>query len=221
MTSSFELNATARTETGTGMARRLRKDNKVPAVLYGGASEAKLLELEHHKLARFLEDEAVYSHILDLKIDGKSEKVILKGIQRHPSKEQIMHMDLLRVSKNEKLRVHVPLHFINEELSPGVKEGGIVMHNMVEIEVSCLPADLPEFLEADLSGLEMDASIHLSDIKVPDGAEIVELTHGEDHNLPVAVIKMARAQVEETAIESSASEDSGEPSSEDSGEKSE
>jgi len=197
MTSIFEFNATMRTENGTGDARRLRKAGKVPAVLYGGAGEPQSLTLEHHKVAHSLADEAVYSHILQLNIDGKVEDVILKAVQRHPSKPFITHLDMLRVNKNEKLRVHVPLHFMNEDSCPGVKQGGVAMHDMVEVEVSCLPADLPEFIEVDLSAIELGGSVHLTDLKVPAGVEIVELTHGEDHDLPVMTVKATRVAAED------------------------
>lgn len=200
MTSIFEFNATVRTENGTGDARRLRKTGKVPAVLYGGGGEPQMLTLEHHKVARSLGDEAVYSHILQLNVDGKVEDVILKAVQRHPSKPFIMHLDMLRVNKNEKLRVHVPLHFMNEDTCPGVKEGGVAMHDMVEVEVSCLPADLPEFIEVDLSAIELGGSVHLTDLKVPAGVEIVELMHGEDHDLPVMTVKATRVAVEEDEV---------------------
>ncbi|RLA18604.1 MAG: 50S ribosomal protein L25 [Gammaproteobacteria bacterium] len=196
MTSIFEFNATVRSENGTGDARRLRKAGKIPAVLYGGSGEAEMLTLEHHKVARSLEDEAVYSHILKLNIDGKVEDVILKAIQRHPSKPVIMHMDMLRVNKNEKIRVHVPLHFMDEENCPGVKQGGIAMHDMVEVAVSCLPADLPEYIEVDISAVELGGSIHLTDLKLPAGVDIIELMHGEDHDLPVMTVKAPRAVVE-------------------------
>jgi large subunit ribosomal protein L25 len=201
MTSIFEFNATVRAEQGTGSARRLRKAGKVPAVLYGGAGEPVMLALEHHKVSRSLEDEAVYSHILKLDIDGKAEDVILKAVQRHPSKPLIMHVDLLRVSKNEKIRVHVPLHFIDEESCPGVKAGGIAMHDMVEVEVSCLPGDLPEFIEVNLSAVELGGSVHLTDLNIPEGIEIVELTHGEDHDLPVMTVKASKAAVSEEVEE--------------------
>jgi large subunit ribosomal protein L25 len=200
MTSIFEFNATVRTEKGTGDARRLRKAGKVPAVLYGGGGEPQMLTLEHHKVVRSLEDEAVYSHILQLNIDGKAEDVILKAIQRHPSKPFITHLDMLRVNKNEKLRVHVPLHFMNEEGCPGVKQGGVAMRDMVEVEVSCLPADLPEFIEVDLSAIELGGSVHLTDLKLPAGVEIVELMHGEDHDLPVMTVKAMRVATEEGEV---------------------
>ncbi len=201
MTSIFEFSATVRAEQGTGDARRLRKQGKVPAVLYGGASEPVMLSLEHHKVLRSLEDEAVYAHILKLDIDGKVEDVILKAIQRHPSKPQIMHIDMLRVNKNEKIRVHVPLHFLDEENCPGVKSGGIAMHDMVEVEISCLPGDLPEYIEVDISTVELGGSVHLTDLKLSKGVEIVELTHGEDHDLPVMTVKASKAAVSEEVEE--------------------
>lgn len=207
MTSIFEFNATVRSEEGTGAARRLRKAGKVPAVLYGGRGEVEKLTLEHNKVVRSMEDEAVFSHILKLNVDGKVEDVILKDVQRHPSKAQILHLDLLRVSKDEKIRVHVPLHFLNEENSPGVKQGGVAMHDMVEVEVSCLPGDLPEFIEIDLAEAELGSSVHLSDLVVPEGVQIVELLHGEDHDLSVVTIKATRGSAADDEQDESETEE--------------
>lgn len=188
MASSFEFDAELRTGSGKGDARRTRHAGKVPAVIYGGNAEPVKICLSHNAVQKALQNEAVYSHILTIKIGGRSEKAILKALQRHPARPVIMHMDFLRTSETSTIKVHVPLHFINEEISVGVKKGGMVSHSMVEVEVSCLPKDLPEFIEIDLAEVDVGESIHLSNIKLPSGVEILALQHGPDHDLPVAAI---------------------------------
>jgi len=196
---NFVLEAEIRNDMGKGASRRLRREGKVPAVMYGGSKEPVSLALEQLSLLHKMENEAFFSHILTVNVGGTQENAIIKDLQRHPFKPVLLHMDLQRVNMSEKIRVHVPLHFINEETSPGVREGGLVTHNMTETEVSCLPKDLPEFLEVDLSGLTLDGIVHLSDIKLPAGVEIVELTHGEGHDQPIASIHMPRAAKEGSA----------------------
>jgi large subunit ribosomal protein L25 len=170
----------------------LRVAGKIPAVLYGGGEAPVGLVLDHNKVVKSLENEAVYSHIITLNIGGKEERAILKDLQRHPSRPIIMHMDFQRVSAAEKIRVHVPLHFVNQETSVGVKKGGVVTHNMVDVEIVCLPDRLPEFLEVDLAQVDVGQSVHLSDLKVPEGVDLVALLHGPEHDLPVAVIQSGR-----------------------------
>jgi large subunit ribosomal protein L25 len=160
-----------------------------------------MLVLEHNKVLKSLSHEAVFSHVLDVKIDGKAQKAILKAVQRHPSKPRVLHIDFQRISQTEKLRVNVPLHFINEESAAGVKEGGIVTHNMVDIEVSCLPKHLPEFIEIDLIDLELGASIHLTEIELPEGVESTILTQTGDHDLPVVAIVAKRVAEEEIEVD--------------------
>ena len=201
---SYVLEAEARNDLGKGASRRLRRLGKVPAVLYGTGKEPTALSLEHTDLLHKLENEAFFSHILTVKLGGREESAIIKDLQRHPSKPIVMHMDLQRVSASEKIRVHVPLHFINAEQCPGVKEGGLVTHNLTEVEVSCYPKDLPEFIEADLAAMELDSIYHLTDIKLPAGVELVELLHGEDHDQPVASIHLPRAAKEEAEEEAPA-----------------
>ena len=198
-TETFELEAELRSDKGKGASRRLRREGKVPAVMYGAHKEPTMLSLDHNEMLHHLENEAFYSHILTVKIGGNTEQAILKDLQRHPSRAQLWHVDLQRVSANEKIRVHVPLHFINEETCPGVKAGGMVTHNVTEMEIQCLPKNLPEFIEADLAKLEMDAILHMSDIKLPAGVEIVELSHGAGHDQAVASIHMPRGAKEEAA----------------------
>ena len=204
----FILRAEVRTDLGKGASRRLRHENKVPAIIYGAGKEPMGITLDHDKLAHNLENEAFYSHILTIDVAGKKEKAVLKDLQRHPAKPVLLHADFLRVSESEKLKMHVPLHFINEDQAPGAKIGGVVTHNLTEVEVLCLPKDLPEYLEVDLTGVEMEQILHLTDIKLPKGVELVELTHGEGHNQAVAAIHKTRASkdAEEAAGEEGASE---------------
>ncbi len=201
MSSVFEFLAESRSESGKSGSKALRREGKVPAVIYGGQAEPVMMILDHNDVIKHLEHEAVYSHILDITVDGKTEKAILKDVQRHPGKPQIVHMDFMRISETEKIRVHVPVHCVGEEVSVGVKKGGVVTHNLVDIEVSCLPSALPEFLEADLTGVDVGESVHLSDIVLPDGVEVVALIHGEEHDLPVASIAAAKVHVEEEVEE--------------------
>ena len=178
MSVDFTLNAEVRDEKqlGKGASRRLRRSGRVPAVIYGGGEEAVSVTFDHDALIHSLEQEAFYSHILTVDVAGKSQRAILRDLQRHPYKSSVLHMDLLRVREDTAINVHVPLHFLNEDTCPGVKlEGGAISHNIVEVEVSCLPKDLPEFIEVDTSDLKLNDSIHLSGINVPDGVTIVEL----------------------------------------------
>ncbi len=192
----FNITAEVRSDLGKGASRRLRHKGKVPAVIYGGESDPVSLTLDHDNLFHHLENEAFYSHILNIDVAGSKEKAVLKDLQRHPSKPIIMHADFMRVSEKEKLKMSVPLHFINEEQAPGVKKGGLVTHNITEVEVQCLPKDLPEYLEVDLSGLDMEQILHLTDIILPAGVELIELLHGVDHNQPIAAIHKTRASKE-------------------------
>lgn len=192
MVGSFEFDAELRTKTGKGDARRTRRQGKVPAILYGGGADPVQLNLNHNQVVKRLANDAVYSHILTLKVDGREEKAILKALERHPSRPVIMHMDFQRVSSTAKLRVHVPLHFINQETSVGVKKGGVVTHALVEVEVDCLPQNLPDYIEVDLAALDLGESVHLSDLKVPEGVEIHALMQGADHDLLVAAIQATR-----------------------------
>jgi large subunit ribosomal protein L25 len=176
MKTSFELVAEFRETQGKGASRRLRHDGKVPAILYGGHAAARTLTLSHQKLLIMLDNERFYSTILNLKVGDQSQAAILKDVQRHPFKNAIVHIDFQRVEENEKIRISIPLHFTGAAVSPGVKsQGGIVSHMRNEAEVSCLPKDLPEFIEVDISGLSLNESIHLSQLKIPPGVVLVEL----------------------------------------------
>ncbi|MGZ5030706.1 MAG: 50S ribosomal protein L25/general stress protein Ctc, partial [Methylobacter sp.] len=193
MSNVFEFVAESRGQSGKSAAKRARRKGNVPAVIYGGHGEPQMLVLSHNEVIKHLAHEAVYSHVLDIKVDGKTEKAILKGVQRHPAKFQVLHLDFQRVTMSEALKVHVPLHFINEQTSIGGKKGGIVAHAMVDVEVSCLPAALPDYIEVDLSGLDIGESLHLSDIVLPAGVEIVALAQGPEHDHPVASMMASKA----------------------------
>jgi len=198
MSTDYVINAELRTDTGKGAARRMRHADNVPAIIYGAGAEPVMLTFTHKEIAHQLENEAFYSHILTVNIDGKENKAVLKALQRHPSKARILHLDLLRVSETEKLTMQVPLHFIGEEVAPGVKDdGGLISHNMSIVEIRCMAKDLPEYLEVDMSTVNINETVHLSDIKLPGGVEIVALTHGADHDLPIANIHMAKGVIEE------------------------
>jgi len=214
MSISFELAASIRKDLGKGATRRLRKQDMVPAVVYGAGEDPVSITLSHNQLLHGTENEAFFSHILSIDIEGKEEKVIIKALQRHPAKPILMHADFLRVSMKEALKVHVPIHFIGEDIAPGAKAGGVVTHDMVDVEISCLPKDLPEFIEVDVSGLEIGESLHLSDLKLAEGLEIVALVQGEDHDLQVVAIQANRAAVAEDdevdAEDQASEEESGE-----------
>ena len=189
----FTLNAQARTDLGKGASRRLRRlAAQIPAVVYGGDKEAQSLTIVAKEIAKLFENEAAYSHVIELNIDGKKENVVVKAMQRHPAKQFIMHADFVRVVAGQKLTAKVPVHFINEEAP--VKKGGEISHVVNEIEVSCEAKDLPEFIEVDLANAAVGAIIHLSDLKAPKGVEFVALAHGND--LTVANVHAPRVAPE-------------------------
>ena len=201
MSVSFEFEVQPREASGKAAARRLRsKEDRVPAILYGAGKEPMPLSLSHNKVNRALDNEAVYSHILTLNIAGKeSEKVVLKALMRHPTKPRITHMDFLRINTKEKLTMRVPLHFLNEAKAPGLKDGGVLSKLIAHLEISCLPLDLPEHIDIDISGLNIGDSIHISQIALP---EKVAHAHAidEDHDQVVVSIHEPRAEEpEETA----------------------
>ena len=200
--STIMLEAETRTDMGKGASRRLRRlENKVPAVVYGGDKEPKSIHLLHNKVVKALETESIYSSVFDLHIDGKSERVILKDLQRHPYKPIILHMDLQRVSAKDVLVRMVPLHFINEEEAPGVNDGGMVNHTMNQVEVRCQAQHLPEFIEVDLGSMAIDDVLHLSDLKMPKGVKLaIDPTEG-DHDHPVVSIHVPRVNLAEEAEE--------------------
>ncbi len=210
MSTSFELAATIREDLGKGATRRLRKQDMVPAVIYGAGADPVSITLTHNQLLHSTENEAFFSHILSINIEGKKESVIIKALQRHPAKPILMHADFLRVNLKEKLKVHVPIHFIGEDDSPGVNQGGVVTHDLVDVEVECLPKDLPEFVTVDVSALEIGESLHLSDIKLPKGMILVALTQGENNDLQVAAVQANRAAQADSDESEGEEEESGE-----------
>lgn len=191
MKTAFELVAEFRDAQGKGASRRLRHANKVPAILYGGHRDPRALSLDHTKLLLLLDNERFYSTIINLKVGELNQAAILKDVQRHPAKNAVVHIDLQRVLDDEKIRITIPLHFKGEAGSPGVKKGGVVSHLRNEVEITCLPKDLPEFVEVDLSAVDLNQMLYLADLKVPAGVEIPELTHGR--NAPIVSIHHARA----------------------------
>ncbi|WP_299771250.1 50S ribosomal protein L25/general stress protein Ctc [uncultured Pseudoteredinibacter sp.] len=203
MSEDFKLNAQARDVQGKGASRRLRRlENKVPAIVYGGKKKPANITVAHNELIKHLENEAFYSHIIELDIDGKTENVILKDLQRHPAKALVMHADFLRVSKTKKFKTTVPLHFINEDICEAVKlQGCTVAHSMTELEITCLPANLPEFIEVDFANAEAGTVIHISDLTLPKGVESVALNHGADHDLTVAIVNKPKGAAAEESEE--------------------
>ncbi|MGI1680114.1 MAG: 50S ribosomal protein L25/general stress protein Ctc [Cellvibrionaceae bacterium] len=214
MSDAFTLIAQPRENVGKGASRRLRRENSlVPAIIYGGKKKPENISLLHKDFVKQLENEAFYSHIITIKQGDSSQDVILKDLQRHPAKPLIIHADFMRVSKTKKLQTKVPLHFLNEEKCTGVKvQGGVVSHSISELDISCLPGDLPEYIEVDLMDVEIGQTVHISDLKLPKGVESVELSHGEDHDLPVASINKPKAIKEES--NDTTSEDAAEGESE-------
>ncbi|MDG1249621.1 MAG: 50S ribosomal protein L25/general stress protein Ctc [Gammaproteobacteria bacterium] len=212
MSSSFLINAEMREDLGKGASRRLRHAGKVPAIIYGFGGEPVSITLEHSKIIHNLEEETFYSQILEVSLDGKIEKVVLRDLQRHPAKPVIMHMDFQRVNENEAMHVHIPLHFIGEDICPGVKlESGAVSHQTTEVEISCLPKDLIEFIEVDVSALNVGDSIHLTDLKLPEGVSLVALSHGEGHDQTVVTVHVTKTvEVEEGAPEAPSNDVEGE-----------
>lgn len=210
MTTNFEVIAEKREAKGTGASRRLRHAGKIPGIIYGGGKEPAMVTFEHDPMYHLLENEASHSSILDVKTDGASEKAILRDVHYHPYKQLILHVDLQRVSETERIHMSVPLHFSGEETAPGVKlQGGIVSHLMTEIDITCLASNLPEYLVADVSNLNLGDSVHLSDLQLPEGVEITSLTHGGD-DLAVVTIVAVRGSVEEEAAAEGGGEEAAE-----------
>ena len=216
MSTNFTINAKSREDTGKGASRRLRRlTGEVPAIIYGGKKDAEKISILHKDITKALENDAVYSSIISLSIDGKAEDTIIKDIQRHPAKQIILHMDFLRVSKTTKLQTRVPLNFINEDTCVGVKlGGGLIAHTMTDIEVSCLPKDLPESIDVDMAEVDVGQIVHLSDLTLPEGVESVSLSQGADYDLTVATVNKQKAVEIDKPSESESTEDTSAESSE-------
>ena len=209
MSTNFVINARSREDTGKGASRRLRRQSgEVPAIIYGGKKHAEKISILHKDITKALENEAVYSSIISLSVDGKAEDTIIKDIQRHPAKQVILHLDFLRVSKTTKLQTRVPLNFLNEDICVGVKMGGgLIAHTMTDIEVSCLPKDLPESIDVDMEQIDIGQIVHLSDIKMPSGVESVSLSQGAEYDLTVATVNKQKAADIEEALDSDEADD--------------
>lgn len=209
----FELDVTVRTDTGKGASRRLRRlHNAVPAVLYGADKEPVPLTIDHDAILHATENEAFFSHIITLNVGKKKERAVIKDLQRHPARPVILHADFLRVSEGSAIQVRVPLHFINEEKCVGVKTGGgRILKSMTEIEVTCLPKDLPEYIEVDMLEVELGHTVHLSDIGLPEGVSSVALSHGKESDHSVATVQPPRGGADEAGedIDVEAAEDAG------------
>ncbi len=200
MIKTHEIKAQSRKDEGKGASRRLRRASFVPAIVYGAGQDPQSIQIEHNTILLAAKHEWFFSSVLDLNIDGKVQKVLVRDWQKHPFKQLMMHMDFLRINENETVRVSVPLHFLNQEKSPAAKASGVVVsHNLTEVEVSCLPKDLPEFIELDLGGLEAGDIIHLSQLVLPANVEIPELALGESHDIAVVTALTVKEEVDEPA----------------------
>ena len=195
MSDNIQLNAEPRVDSGKGASRRLRRTGLVPAIVYGGDGDPQSISLIHNEFSHELESEAIYTQLIDLKIGEQSEEVILRDLQRHPFKKRVLHADFFRIDKKKPINVIVPIHAVNTEECVGVKlDGGMLTQVATEIEVICLPKNLPEYLEVDVIELHLGETIHLSELKVPEGVEIVALTYGEDHDSGVISVVKIRAE---------------------------
>ncbi|MES2624946.1 MAG: 50S ribosomal protein L25/general stress protein Ctc [Pseudomonadota bacterium] len=200
----YVIEASARANVGKGASRRLRHANEFPAIIYGGTKEPANISLKHHQFLHLLENESFFASIITMNVDGVAEDVVIKALQRHPAKPRIMHADFQRVDANKALHVKIPLHFINEATSVGFKAGGLVSHLMTELEIACLPRFLPEYIEVDISKLDLGDSLHISDLQLPEGVSSVSLTHGESGDLAVVAITAPKKAEEPTPAEAAA-----------------
>ena len=202
MSKDFDLIAEIREDQGKGASRRLRRNGKVPAIIYGAGRPPRKLAFDHNRVIQQLENESFYSSILNIKVGEKSQAAIVKDIQRHPAKRVIVHMDFQRIVADEKIKMNVPIHYLNAEDAVGVKqEGGSVMQLVNDVEVTCLPKDLPEYFEVDIENLGLNEMLHLSDIKVPEGVEIPELAQDSEHDPAIVSIQHIKVEVIEEEVE--------------------
>jgi len=201
MATTHEIPAESRSVEGKGASRRLRHSGKVPAIVYGSNEPPASIQLDHNTVWLASHNEWFYSAILDLALDGKKQKVLLSDLQRHPFKPQLLHLDFQRVDENKAIRIRVPLHFLNQEKSPAGKTSGVLIsHALTDIEISCLPKDLPEFLEVDLGELSIGDIVHISDLKLPNGVEIPELRLGKEHDAAVVTAQELKQEVEAAPV---------------------
>ncbi len=214
MSKGFELIAEFREDSGKGSSRRLRREGKVPAIIYGGGKPPRSLCFDANDLGHKMEQEAFFSSVITVQVGDKNQDAILKDVQMHPAKRQVLHFDLQRIIATEKIRMSVPIHFLNEETAIGVKQGGgTISHLMSEVEITCLPKNLPEYIELDIAELELDAMLHLSDLKLPEGVEIPELAQGPEHDQAVVAIHVLKVAAEPE--EGDAAEAAGDAGAED------
>ncbi len=223
MANAFELTAEFRDDMGKGASRRLRRSGRIPAILYGGGQEPRSITLNEGQLLHNMESEAFYSRVLNIRIGKQDQDCVLKDVQRHPARRRVLHVDLQRVVAGEEIRMTVPLHFIGEDVAPGVKVGGSVFHISTEVEITCLPKDLPEYIDVDVSEVELDQALFLSDLVLPEGVRVPQLVQGDEYNRPVVSIRHAKVEAveEEVPTEEAAEEGAAEvPAGEEPGEES-
>lgn len=194
MSEQIQINAEPRQEAGKGASRRLRRAGvSIPGIIYGGAKEAMPITLNANQLGKAMQNEAFYSQILEVVIGGETEQAVVRDLQRHPASEKVMHIDFLRVQADQIIQVHVPVHFVNEERCIGVRQGGgNIVHNLIEVELACLPKDLPEYIEVDMANLNVGESVYLSDLVMPEGVTVVALSYGADHDTNVVSVRAPR-----------------------------
>jgi large subunit ribosomal protein L25 len=197
MAITHEIKVERREDDGRGASRRLRNSGKVPAIVYGGELAPVSIQIVHNDVWLASQHEWFYSAILDLSLNGDVQKVLLRDLQRHPFKQQLLHLDFQRIDENKPIRIRVPLHFLNQETSPaGKKAGVLISHALNEVEIACLPKDLPEYIEIDLGNLDVGGIVHLSEVKLPAGVEIPELRMGKEHDVAVVTAQEVREEVE-------------------------
>ncbi len=202
MSVSFEISAEPRDDTGKGANRRLRRAGRVPGIIYGAGKNPAMISVAHNELVQRLDNEAFYSHILTVDIAGKKQKVVLKGLQRHPAKPFVTHLDLQRITAKSKITMRVPLNFIGEDIAPAVKQGAFISHHEIDVEIICYPKDLPETIDVDLSAMDMGDSVRLSELKLPNGVEIPALAAGLEQDATIASVQTGSTEEEEiTAVE--------------------
>ena len=216
MSTGFALDIDNRSDLGTGGSRRLRRQGKVPAIIYGGGRKPRAVVVDHAKLLHEMEHEAFYTSILTLTLGDVSQPVVVKDVQRHPSRRQVLHLDFQRIREDEKITLNVPIHFLGADIAVGVKEqGGEVSVQLTEVEVSCLPKDLPEYIEVDITDLQLNQRLHLADLQIPEGVELPALVHGQDPSI-VNIIPPRREEEDavpelEEVMELEALEDEDQP----------
>lgn len=203
----LHINAEKRDNKGTSTCRNIRRSGLVPGIIYGGGKQEEMISLNKYEIAKSLDNEAFYSQVIDISLSGEKQQVILRDIQRHPAKREILHLDFQRIKADQKINVTIPIHFENEDIAHGVKiDGGIISRLMTEIEISSLPGDIPEYISVDLIDLGIDHPIHLSELKLPKGVELTSLQHGDDDSADAAVVVIHKAKtiIEEEPTEAPA-----------------